>query len=174
MWVRAATLLRRNALLALFVQLLADTVTLQVGQVIHEQFALEMIHLMLQAHRDHAIQIPLKGRAGPILGPHPDARRPLDIIEYVGDRQTALFGLRGTLAREDLGVDEYQRFGAVLGDIHDDQPAVNIHLAGRQSDARGLVHGLEQVVDKPAQRRVELLHRPCAGAQARIRILQNG
>jgi hypothetical protein len=44
-----------------------------------------------------------------------------------------------------LGVDQHQRRIAFFGHIDDDQAFVHIHLGGGQTDALGLVHGLQHV-----------------------------
>src|SRR5580692_11433149 len=170
----ATALLRRNTFLALLIQLLADPVALHVGQVVDKQFALEMVHLVLHAHRYDPVQLPLEHRPGPILRPHPYPGRPLHIIEYAGHGQTALLGLGGAFALEDLRIDEDQRLGAVLRQVKNDQAPVHVHLGGREAYALGFIHGFEHVVDQPPQHRVELLHRPRSGAQTRIRIFHNG
>jgi len=61
-----------------------------------------------------------------------------------------------------------------LGNVHDDNTFVNVHLACRQADSGRGVHGLEQIVDQLPDRIVHRGHRLGPGAQPRIGITEYG
>src|SRR5690242_13983565 len=56
---------------------LPDALTLQVREVVHEQLAVEMVDLVLDADREQAVGVELQGLALRVQRPHPDALRPL-------------------------------------------------------------------------------------------------
>src|SRR5204863_714764 len=68
-------------------QLLEDHVALQAREVIDEDDALQVIHLVLDAGGEQALEHLVM--RGPLLVEplHPAARRALDIGELLGDRQ---------------------------------------------------------------------------------------
>src|SRR5579875_442033 len=94
----------RLALPALLVEFLADALALEVGEIVHEQLAVEVIHLVLEAHREKTLEIALERLALTVLGAHADLRGPLHLVEDPGHREAALLGLRGALAAHDLGI----------------------------------------------------------------------
>ena len=69
------------------------------------------------------------------------------------------------------------RAGLVLAHVDDHEPLVHVDLACRQADARGLVHGLEHVVQQALEGRIGNLrgiHRHRLGAQSGIGELEDG
>src|SRR5437879_12184305 len=74
----------RGALLALLLELLANALALEVRQVVDEELALEMIHLVLDAHREDVLEVALEEVAVAVLGAQPDLRRALDLVEDPG------------------------------------------------------------------------------------------
>src|SRR5215469_7550210 len=60
----------RRAVLALLVESLANTLALEVGEIIDEQPPLEVIHLVLDAHGENALVIALETLPVAILSPH--------------------------------------------------------------------------------------------------------
>src|SRR5688500_7366433 len=58
-----------GAFLAILVQLLADALALEVGEVVDEQFRFQVGHFGLQADRRQAVQIRLERFAGGAVGP---------------------------------------------------------------------------------------------------------
>src|SRR4030088_109297 len=57
---------RREALLALLVELLANALALQIRQVVDEQLPVEVVDLVLDAHRQDVVVIGLEGTAAAI------------------------------------------------------------------------------------------------------------
>ena len=81
----------RGSLLALFFQAPADQLALEFGQIIDEQLAFEMIHLVLDAHGQQAIGVHLERLAVATQRPHADMGRARQFVVDAGQRQTALF-----------------------------------------------------------------------------------
>src|SRR5690349_8154007 len=79
----------RGALLALLVELLANALALEIGQVVDEQLAVEMIHLVLDAHGEDVLVVALEARAAAILEAHAHLGGALHLIEDPRHRQTA-------------------------------------------------------------------------------------
>src|SRR5581483_2668691 len=148
---RAAQVLNRAGcpLLALSLELLADALAFEIGQIVDEKTALEMIHLVLQTHRERAVQVALEHGALLVAGPDADLRRPLDVVEDARNRQTSLLARAFAFARENLRVDEDLRIVALVGDVDDHDALVHIDLRRRKADPRGRIHRLEQVIDEP-------------------------
>ena len=82
------------AFLAFLVELLADALALEVRQVVDEQLALEVIHLVLDAHREHVRRSRVSLTwPGAVVRAQADARGTLDLVEDPRHRQAALLGL---------------------------------------------------------------------------------
>src|SRR5579863_2348956 len=56
-----------RAVLAFLLELLADSLALEIRQVVHEKLALEMIHLVLDADGQHIVVVALEKLAVPVL-----------------------------------------------------------------------------------------------------------
>ena len=98
----------------------------------------------------------------------PDVERPLDVDVDRGQAEAALLGGLELVAPPlDLGVDQpdERRVGPDPVDEHAVQDA---DLGGGQADAERAVHQLAHARDLVAQRVVDPLHRPRAGAQHRV------
>src|SRR5579862_1245411 len=94
--VRAARW-RRGAgrtLLALLVEFLANPLALEVGEIVDEQLAVEMIHLVLDADRKDVVVVALEHGAGAVLRAHPHLRRALHLIEDARHGETPFLGAR--------------------------------------------------------------------------------
>ena len=79
-------------------------------QMVDEQHAFEMVHLVLEADRQQAVELLLVGLAMLVEPAGADAVGALDLGILVGDRQAALgVGHFLVRVREDLGVDEHPR-----------------------------------------------------------------
>ncbi len=124
-----------------------------------------MVHLVLDAHSQRALIVPLERLTAAILGAHANLRRPLHLIEHAGHRQAAFFRHGDPFARQDLGVDENQRLIALLGDVDHQQAQRGIHLGRGEADAGRCVHRLEHVIDEAPQLGVETRNRKGPSAQ---------
>ncbi len=145
---RARALLSRNAFLALFVQFLTDLVALEVGQVVDEQLALEMIHLVLHAHRQHAFEVALemapvrscarnRTRAARCTSSKMPGNERHPSSVFAAPSRARISGLM-----KDVGL------GTVFRHVDDDEALMDIDLGRGQPDAGCLVHGLEHVIDE--------------------------
>src|SRR5258708_11925 len=92
MMVRPARGLRlfRGGLLRGLGEFLGDAVALQLGQVIDEQLAVEMVDLMLHACREQADRLLFMRLALDIHIAEPHGRRPFDRFVIFRNRQAAL------------------------------------------------------------------------------------
>src|SRR5258708_21573466 len=96
---------RRSGGFALtFLELRADPVLLELGQVIDEDLALQMVHLVLDARGRHAGGIQREPRAVAIERGDGDALRALDIVVDARNRQASLLVHRDALESPDLRV----------------------------------------------------------------------
>src|SRR5690606_15693295 len=75
----------------LFAQARLDAVLLQDRQVFDKYLAHQMNELVLYANGQQAFGVELVGFTLFVQGPHPYARRALDLVVNARDRQTAFF-----------------------------------------------------------------------------------
>src|SRR6185437_12073054 len=118
-----------RALLALLLELLADALTLEAREIVDEELAVDVVHLVLNADGEQLLAVTLEDVAVAVLGAHPDLRGALDLIEVSGHREAPFLGRDLAFAREDLRVDEDQRIVAVGRDIDDHEPLVDVDLS---------------------------------------------
>ena len=97
-----ASVMESGADAMLFLQLLADALTLQAGDVVDEELAFEMVALVLDADRQHAIRLQFERLAVAVQCAHANLLRAFDEFVESGNRQTALLGLLLTLQDVDL------------------------------------------------------------------------
>src|SRR6185369_3098341 len=128
------------ALAPLLVELLADALALQFGEVVHEQFAGEVIHLMLDAHTQQAVEIALVRGAFGILVAQAHAFGARHIVVDARHRQAAFFAGGLALARQDFRVDEHLRLVLLLGNVDHVELVMPVHLGRRKPDARRRIH----------------------------------
>src|SRR5919108_2254203 len=102
-----------GAFLAILLELLADALALQVRQVVDEQLALEMIHLVLQADGGEPLELDLLELALHVLESGTDLRGAFHLIEDAGDGEAALLTHPLALGGQDFRVDEH--LALVLG-----------------------------------------------------------
>ena len=162
-----------GTLLAIFIQLLANALALEIGEIVDEQLAFEMVHLVLQAHGRETIEVDLEDLALHVLGAGADGGGTLHLVENAGNRQATFLGNPLAFTRQNLRVAEHLRVRLSLGNIHNDQSLMEVDLGGGQPDARGCVHGLEHVLDLPGQSGIEHLDRLGPGAKTGVRVLKN-
>src|SRR6185503_10754282 len=97
----------RGARLAFLLQLLANALALEVGEVVDEQLALDVIHLVLHAHGQRSLVVALEHLAVAILSAHADLGGALHLVVNAGNGQAALLRHLDALARKDLRIDEH-------------------------------------------------------------------
>ena len=135
--------------------------------MVDEQDALEMVHLMLEADREQAVEVFLMLLAILVEPAGADMVGPQHLGILVGDRQAA-FGVGHFLVRmgQDFGVDEHPRlldrlsaFFVGLAQVHHQQALGHADLDRGEADAGSVVHRLEHVGDQRAQLVIDLLDR---------------
>src|SRR4051812_12893746 len=133
----------------IFLELLANALALQVGEVVDEELAVEVIHLMLHAHGKDVVAVTLELLPLAVEGAHANLGRPHNLIEHARHRQAAFFERRLILARAQyLGIDEDERLGPLLRHVNDQQALVEVHLSGGEAYPGRGIHRLEHVVDE--------------------------
>src|SRR5712691_9649668 len=143
-------------------ELLEDAVALELGKVVDEQDAVEMVDLVLQAGGEEPIGLDLLRRTLEIEVFYLHLRRAFHVAVIFRDREAAL--LVGRLLRRrphDLRIDEDLRALGLLflGQVQGDDALGRADLDGGEPDPGRVVHGLEHVLDQLADAGVDLLHR---------------
>ena len=152
-------------------EFLGHPVALELGDVVDEQHAVEMVDLVLQHRRQQTLGEDLLLLAVAIDETRAHARRPFDLFVIFGDRQAAFLIDAALFRRPDnLGIDEILRMFWLfdLRGIDDDQPDRLGELDRGEADAGRLVHCLDHVIHQLAQLVVDALDRRADEAQLRI------
>jgi hypothetical protein len=150
-----------------------DAVAFEVGQIVDEHLAHQMIHFVLDAHRQQAVGLQFERLAVAVERAHGDALGGVTLSNTPGtDRQPSSLSSRPDCG-DDLGVDEHAQLVVGLGDVDDDHALVNVDLGRGQPDAGGGVHGLGHVVDQLTDARIHRRNRLGYGVETRIGIMQN-
>jgi len=157
----------------LFDQLGLDAIAFEIGQIIDEDLAHQVIQFVLDAHCQQPLGLEFERLAVAIERAHGDALGALDLVENAGHRQAAFLAFFASGLRDDFGVDEHAQLVMGFGNVDDNDAFVNVDLGGGQTDAVRGVHGLRHVVDQLADARIHRLHRLGDGVQARIGVMQN-
>src|ERR1700722_11205093 len=100
------TVAARGTLLSLFFQTPPDELTLEFREIVDEQLALEMVHLMLDANSQKPFRIHLERRPVESQGAHTDVGGTLHLVVHVGYRQTAFFTGTAPIRLQELRIDE--------------------------------------------------------------------
>src|SRR5687767_11085659 len=170
---RKATGAPSGSLALALLELGADAVLLEIRQQFHEDLPAEVVHLVLDAGRQHARRVEREARAVTVEGGHGHAFRTLDVVVDARNRKAALLVHGLALAPGDLGVDEHAQVAAILAHVDDDDLLVDVDLAGREPDAGGGVHGFGHVVDQLAGRRVDFLDPLGGKSEAGVGVLED-
>jgi hypothetical protein len=140
-----------------FFSIRSDAVALEGAQVLDEDLAHQVVHLVLDAHRHQAGGFALEEFAVAVERAHGHPRVAAHLVVDRRHRQAALVGHHHVLAAgDDLRVDQHQGPVACVGGVHHDHAFVHVDLGRGQAHALGVVHGLEHVVDQAADAIVDL------------------
>src|SRR3984893_6726445 len=131
------TVAARGTLLSFFFQAAPDELALELREVVDEQLALEMIHLMLDANSQKSIRIHFKRLPVGPQGSHPDVGGALHLVEYVGYRQTTLFTGTASFGLQQFGVDEDHGLVTLLAHIEHDDAPMHVDLGGGEAHTLG-------------------------------------
>src|SRR5690554_5837323 len=96
---------------------LLEPLALQLGQIVDEELAFEVIHLVLHALREQAFDLELERLAVAVERLDLDALGPLDVLVQPRDRQTAFLVAFAALGPDDFRVDQAIWLVASLGDV---------------------------------------------------------
>ena len=151
-----------------------DAGLLELGQVVDEDLALQMIQFVLDADGQQAVGLYLLRLPIQIQVAHGDALGTLDPVINPGHRQAALLTDLLALVGDDLGVDQHEQRILLLGDINDDQLFMHIDLGRSEADPRCLVHGFRHVGCQATNAVVNIRDRLRHFAQTRIGESKNG
>src|SRR5690606_30431539 len=146
-----------ETLLALLFELLTDASALEVGEIVDEELAVQMIDFVLNTDSKQPVGIELNRLAFAIERTDANPLGAPDLVVYPRHRQAPLLHLLDAFSREDFRIDQHERLIARLADIDDDNALVHVDLRRRQPNTRRGVHGLEHVVDQLLQARIDLL-----------------
>ena len=99
---------------------------------------------------------------------------PLDVFIKTGYREAAfLHGFALAIQNLNLWVNKHPRFSLVVGQVHNDDLLVHVHLRSGQANAGRIVHGLEHVVDQRKVSVRQFINRLGDGAQTWVRVFEN-
>src|SRR5580698_8555088 len=110
----SSSLAPRRALLALLLQAPTDELALQLGQVIDEELPVEMVHFVLDTHREHTFRVDVERLAVATLGAHPDSGGTLELVVNPRERQASLLARRTPFGQQYLRIDEHHGLVARL------------------------------------------------------------
>ena len=148
--------------------------------MVNEQYALKMIHLVLQAGCHQVVHCLFMDLAVQILPTRANLGGAFDVGILVGNRQAA-FAINRMLFRriKDLGIHEYPRltnrltvFAGFLK-VDDQQPFWHADLYRGEPDTGGGIHRFEHVIDQLFEVSIERLDRRRDGFQPRIGHFEN-
>src|SRR5262245_13409635 len=119
---------RSGGLAQLLGELCANPLLLQLRQVLDEDLAFEVVHLVLDADRQKALRLQGERVAVLIEGAHFDPLGALDQLVDARHGQTAFLDVGHTGGFEDLGIDQHDQGIAALRDINHDDLLVHVDL----------------------------------------------
>ena len=154
-------------------ELRAYALLLELGEILDEDLALQVVHLVLDAHGEQALRLERERVAALIVGSHLHALRTLHGVVDARHRQAAFLDVGDAGGVDDLGIHQHHQRVAALRDVDDDHLLVHVDLRRRQADARRRVHGLGHVTDELLQRLVEDGHGCGDLVQPSVRVAQD-
>ena len=139
-------------------ELLAKQEPLGRAEPVHEEEAVQMIHLVLEDAGEQTFAFDLQGAAVPVDPPQQDAARAPDVLPEVRDGEAALLEEDLPLGLDELGIEHDQELGRIpiLGGIGDEETVRTAHLIGGQPQARRRVHRLHHLVDQALEVAIEV------------------
>src|ERR1700761_8072173 len=128
-----------------------DASLLERRQVLDEYAPHQVIHLVLDTHREQTFAVQLVGLALLIERAHAHFLGTFDVVVDAGYRQATFFVDLLLVARpDDLGIDEHMQFVVRVRYVDHDNALVYVHLSGRKPDAGCRVHCLGHICDQSA------------------------
>src|SRR5882672_145948 len=152
--------------------LLLQALALELGQVVDEELAVQVIHLVLDADGQQTFRLELERLAGPVERAHLDLGGAVDVVVELRHRQAPFLGVGRALGAHDFGVDQAKRLLVLGPEVADKDSLVNIDLRRGKADAGCGIHRLEHVRDQPLDLGIDFCDGVGADSEARVRILQ--
>ena len=121
----------------------------------------QMIHLVLNAHREQIGGLQLERYAVRVVRLDHHVRRPFHSVVVAGHRQAAFLADNFAIGHDDLRIDEDFQVALILGHIDHDHPLVHVHLGRGQADAGSLIHRVRHIIHQLFDRRGELSDGGC-------------
>src|SRR3989442_3381260 len=134
---------------AVLLDLLLDAIARHGREVVDEDHAVQVIHLVLDDASEETLGLEVDGLAVVVGGMDGDPLAALDVPEDAGQRETSLLIGHGSASTRDDGIDEGAR--AALAVVHHEQAIGDAHLWRGEADADLVVHRLDHVADQPAE-----------------------
>src|SRR6266705_1763658 len=138
----------------LFLKFRLDALLLEARQIVDEDFALEVIHFMLDADREELFCDEGEGFSVQAECAHRHALCALNRLVDSWNGQAALLAILDSLAADDLRIDQNQELVSALGGVDDDHPLVHVDLRCCESHPRRCVHRFGHVPYQGANRLV--------------------
>src|SRR5919197_3534220 len=91
----------------LLCELRANALLLERRKMFDENLALQMVHLVLDAHGEQSLRLQGESVAVLVEGSHLDALGPLNELVDTRHRETAFFDIRNAVRVDDLGIQEH-------------------------------------------------------------------
>lgn len=153
---------------------LSDSVYFHSAEIFYKQFAVKVIHFMLDADSQKILCLHFKFLAFGVLRADGDLLVSFYGIVNFGNREAAFFPLCCfAIISCDTRVDEYKWvFLLLLLEVDYDNLLVNIYLGGGKSYSTVFVHGVKHVFYKLLKRAVEVCHRLGYCTQSPVGILK--
>ena len=154
-------------------QLLDCATSLEERQMIHEQGADQVVHLVLQADRRQSTELGLLGVAVAIEAAYANLRGSLHFGIQSWQGQTAFLHDADCIAAQDLWIDEDARRFGLPGSVQYDHLQMDIDLGSGQTDALRRLHRFHEIIDESGQAGIEPGHRFGDLAQAWVWVFED-
>ena len=158
----------------LFLELGRDALLFKARQILNENFALQMIHLVLDANRKQPVRIDYAGDALVVERAHLDPGRASDEIKNARDRKASFLRFFFAARFENFRIDEHLQLAARIRDVDHNHPLVNIDLGRSQPDSGRRIHGVRHIPNELPYARVDPGNRGGYGVQPFVRVVQDG
>jgi len=158
----------------LFLKFRLDAKLLEPREIVDEDLAFQMIHLVLDAEGKQFLGMQSERLSLDVESTHRYPFSTLDCVVYSGYRKTALLPVLSSLSRDNLGVYQDQELITSLGGIDDYHPLVYIHLRRGEAKARGCIHGFRHVPHQATDGLVNSSYRSGLRVEPWIGVSQDG
>src|SRR3989441_2336909 len=156
-----------------FLKFRLDALLLEARKIVHEDFALEVIHFVLDADREQLLGGEREGPPRHAERVHRHALGALNGFVDSWNRETSFLAILDTFSCNDLRVDQHQQLVAGLRSVDHDYPFVHVDLRRREPDPGRSVHRFRHVAHQSANRLIDLHHPGGPLVEPRIRVAED-